>query len=164
MTGVGYQLVSEFPQYCVGTDGSVWSHQWGYWHRMVPKPLKNRYLLVLLCDRSRRCYYLVHRLVLETFVGPCPVGMETRHLNRVRHDNRLSNLRWGTKGDNQDDREHHGTVLRGEHHGMAKLTVKQVQQIRRLKPFFAAKDVAQMKGVSTSTVNQIWRGVIWKSV
>lgn len=40
--------------------------------------------------------YSVHRLVLETFVGPCPEGKTCDHINRVRDDNRIENLRWAT--------------------------------------------------------------------
>lgn len=43
---------------------------------------------------------LAHRLVLLAFVGPCPAGHEAMHLSGVPDDNRLSNLRWGTKSDN----------------------------------------------------------------
>lgn len=45
--------------------------------------------------------YSVHRLVLETFVGPCPEGYEADHRNRDRSDNRLSNLRYVTRAENQ---------------------------------------------------------------
>lgn len=38
----------------------------------------------------------VHRLVLESFVGPCPDGMEACHANGNGFDNRLENLRWDT--------------------------------------------------------------------
>lgn len=38
--------------------------------------------------------YRVHRLVLETFVGPCPDGMECDHSDRNRRNNALTNLRW----------------------------------------------------------------------
>ena len=53
--------------------------------------------------------YKVHRLVLEAFVGPCPPGEEARHLNGIRHDNRLANLAWGTRIENNFDRVLHGT-------------------------------------------------------
>lgn len=36
----------------------------------------------------------VHRVVMEAFVGPLPEGMEVDHINRIRTDNRLSNLRY----------------------------------------------------------------------
>jgi hypothetical protein len=55
-----------------------------------------------------RAHY-VHRLVLEAFVGPCPPGMETRHLNGDPSDNRLVNLAWGTPSENNLDRVKHGT-------------------------------------------------------
>ena len=52
---------------------------------------------------------LVHRIVLETFIGPCPEGMETCHGDGNPAHNWLSNLRWGTQGDNMRDRVRHGT-------------------------------------------------------
>ena len=44
--------------------------------------------------------YLVHRLVLEAFVGPCPEGKECDHINRKKADNRVVNLRWVTRSEN----------------------------------------------------------------
>lgn len=43
----------------------------------------------------------VHRLVLMAFVGMPPEGKECDHINRVRDDNRLENLRWVTKIENE---------------------------------------------------------------
>lgn len=51
----------------------------------------------------------VHRLIAETFLGPCPEGMEVRHLNGDPADNRLENLTYGTRRENLLDRERHGT-------------------------------------------------------
>ncbi len=42
----------------------------------------------------------VHRLVLEAFVGVCPKGHEALHLNHNPADNRLVNLRYGTRSEN----------------------------------------------------------------
>lgn len=52
---------------------------------------------------------LIHRLVLLAFVGPCPEGMECCHNNGNPADNRVENLRWDTKSENQKDRRAHGT-------------------------------------------------------
>lgn len=52
---------------------------------------------------------LVHRLVLEAFVGPCPDGMEGCHNNGKAYDNRLENLRWDTRSSNNLDKNIHGT-------------------------------------------------------
>lgn len=58
---------------------------------------------------GRRESRYVHRLVLEAFVGPCPPGMEGCHWNDVKDDNRLTNLRWGTKSENRLDCVRNGT-------------------------------------------------------
>lgn len=53
--------------------------------------------------------FRVHRLVGEAFLGPMPDGLQTRHLNGVRRDNRVENLRYGTPSENAQDSVRHGT-------------------------------------------------------
>ena len=43
---------------------------------------------------------MVHQLVMEAFVGPRPDGQEVLHENHIPADNRLSNLRYGTRSEN----------------------------------------------------------------
>lgn len=66
---------------------------------------KNGYLYVSVGNTRR----LVHRLVLEAFVGPCPEGMECCHNDSNRTNNRVENLRWGTRFDNCQDIREAGT-------------------------------------------------------
>ena len=45
--------------------------------------------------------YLVHRLVAETFI-PNPEGLpQVDHINRVKHENSVTNLRWVSRSTNQ---------------------------------------------------------------
>ncbi|MFV8049745.1 NUMOD4 motif-containing HNH endonuclease [Mycobacterium sp. 48b] len=67
-----------------------------------------RYLTVSLYDGTRRTNARVHRLILTAFVGPCPVGMECLHANDIGTDNRLENLRWGTRSTNTTDKVQNG--------------------------------------------------------
>src|SRR5688572_6260712 len=53
---------------------------------------------------------LIHHLVLEAFVGPCPEGMECRHVDGSPPNNRLDNLSWGTHVENEADKRRHGTA------------------------------------------------------
>ncbi|GAA1148019.1 hypothetical protein GCM10009651_35920 [Microbacterium natoriense] len=63
---------------------------------------------VSLYGGTRGRDHFVHRLVLESFVGPRPDGMEGCHENGVPGDNRLTNLRWDTTRGNHLDRVKHG--------------------------------------------------------
>ena len=58
--------------------------------------------------RPERVRRLVHRLVLEAFVGPCPTGMVACHSNDHGDDNRLGNLRWDTPAANEADKVRNG--------------------------------------------------------
>ncbi|MGP5930306.1 NUMOD4 motif-containing HNH endonuclease [Corynebacterium glyciniphilum] len=76
----------------------------------VLRPALNRrgYEGVHLYRRGIGEGFSVHRLVLLAFVGPCPEGMEVRHLNGAPADNRLTNLRYGTSLENKLDIIRHG--------------------------------------------------------
>jgi hypothetical protein len=51
----------------------------------------------------------VHSIVAEAFLGPCPPGLEVRHLDGDSRNARADNLEYGTRGENMLDRVRHGT-------------------------------------------------------
>lgn len=63
---------------------------------------------VTLSRGGKRKTHLVHHLVLEAFVGPRPEGLQGLHWDDVSTNNHLSNLRWGTRSDNGNDRVRNG--------------------------------------------------------
>ena len=67
------------------------------------------YLCVRLSKDGIARTRTVHTLVLEAFSGPCPEGMESRHLNGRHRDNAAANLAWGTPSENTQDQVLHGT-------------------------------------------------------
>lgn len=75
---------------------------------LKPYRLKSGHHTVMLQTTGRIERYLVHRLVLITFVGPCPVGMEACHWNDNPADNRIENLRWASRRENNLDRVRNG--------------------------------------------------------
>lgn len=93
--------------------------------------LNDGYLVVDLCKGGKARRFLVHRLVLEAFIGPCPDGMEACHFpDDNPENNQLNNLRWDTRSGNRQDSIKNGTWLKGSNHPNAKLTDKQVKEIR----------------------------------
>lgn len=71
--------------------------------RVLQQSNQGRYLVVTLYRDKKPQLFLIHRLVLLAFVGPCPDGCEGLHFDDDPHNNRLANLRWGSPTDNALD-------------------------------------------------------------
>jgi len=169
--------ILNFPGYCVTEDGRVWSaprkgRVSGQW--LKPEYDTHGYLRVNLCRDGKPYPRKPHRLVLETFVGPCPAGMECCHKDGNPMNNRLDNLRWDTPSANQLDAVRHGTATglknkghirsQGEKNSNVKLTEAQVRQIitkYRTGQFFQW-EIAEQYGVCRRTVSDIVRGKTWR--
>lgn len=108
----------------------------------------------------------LHVAVLETFKGSRQVGMESLHANGIKHDNRLSNLSWGTHAKNYSDRREHGGGNHGSRHGNAKLTEKDVAEIRACyKPRVVTRAMLASKfNVSTGCIKLITDNKRWLHV
>jgi hypothetical protein len=142
VSGVSFNSLPDYPGYCIGDNGTVWTCRGSgpayktfkpEWRQLSPKvDHKGRRSVTLVDTQGRRCVLAVARLVLSAFVGSCPDGMEACHFpDRDPGNNRLTNLRWDTRKNNFADRDTHGTTARGERVPTAKLTAADVTEIRR---------------------------------
>jgi hypothetical protein len=159
------------PGYRADGDGTVLSCRMpsgksGPWHVLRPYKLKKTgYLAVdLMIDHIRRGR-LVHRLVLEAFKGPCPPGMEARHLDGSRDNNRADNLEWATHAVNIADKVRHGTSQVGEKHGQSKLKDEDIIEMFRLsRSGLTLKEITAIFRVSIASVSNILRRKVWSHV
>lgn len=92
----------------------------------------NGYVKVSLYNKGRKSFW-VHRLVLEAFEGPCPLGMEGCHGDGVGSNNNLGNLRWDTKPANYQDAVRHGTAAIGVRNGQIKLRPDDLRKIIEMR-------------------------------
>jgi hypothetical protein len=100
----GYEGIYE-----VSTEGRVRSHHKS--PRILKPNTTSNYASVTLYRPGRIQTWRVHRLVLETFVGPPPEGTEGCHNNGDKWDNRVENLRWDTHTANQREMyRDHGVI------------------------------------------------------
>jgi len=72
----------------------------GIRHSPVGNMRDNGYLQLMI---GRKCIKL-HRLIYEHVHGQIPDGLEVDHINGVRTDNRIENLRLVNRGENQQNR------------------------------------------------------------
>ena len=158
------KLGAPYNNYAVDRHGNVWSHHVGKtWRKLKPSKQINGYWHVVFSLRGCRRSLSVHRLILEAFVGPCPIGMECRHLNGDSDDNRLLNLQWGSHRENEKDRMDQGRTPRGIKQHLAKLTEIQVLEIKSALRIGQTRSVelAHRFGVASCTIAHIKHGRSW---
>lgn len=179
---VEYRDIPGFPGYRVGDDGSIWS-RWknGGSDRSGPTLTDNWHQLKGWIDRRRgepdgyikvglmregSLYRLrLHRLILLAFVGPCPEGMEARHLDDDKANLNLWNLAWGTRKANAQDKLRNGRMRVGEAHDRAILKKADIPIILKLlADGLSRRKIAARFGVSKGAIDGIHRGDTWKEV
>lgn len=127
----------------------------------------SEYRRVLLSDTPRSQHFFVFRLVAEAFCDRPSTDMEfvPNHINGNKGDDRASNLEWVTRSENQI----HAAILhehRGEGHANAKLSTKQVREIRAryTGAWGQQTGLAEEYGVTQMLVSKIVRGEVWTHV
>jgi hypothetical protein len=130
---------------------------------------KDGYASIVLNGKERKVPKKVHRLVLEAFVGPCPAGQEACHIDGVKQNNHLSNLRWDTHRRNQMvDGRMQGTCkmgLPGEKNHAATLSETAVRKIRQLAEDGKSHlEIAKLTGVRRRHVSRIIDRTRWAHV
>ena len=120
------------------------------------------YYRVGLSGNGKRGCCVIHRAVLEAFVGPCPDGMMCCHYDGDKFNNNLDNLRWDTCKNNCKDTKRHGRRQTGQDHHSATLTNKQASRIKEyLAVGISPKDIAEQFNINRHTVYNIKEGVCY---
>ena len=179
---IEYKMVVGTVAYRVGTDGSVWSrlqhgnpnengrvvgakYLLGQWKPLRLSRNRTGYLRAAIFKDGIQCKRMVHRLILEAFVGPCPPGMNACHTDDNRENNTLSNLRWDYPQGNWVDRKRNGRhhSMQGEQHPMAKLTAMEINTIRCAVAAGESSSILAVRyGVAYGTIRSIIRKRTWK--
>lgn len=169
--GPEYREIPDCPGFMAGSDGSLWSN-WtrGRWPRRTdswfPAPVRREKkagspLSVLLRTTSGfRVTDFVHRVILTTFVGPCPDGMIACHdPDYNRTNNALNNLRWATPTANSADCKRHGRHPSGGNHTNSKLRDEDIPTIFDLRRAgITHGDIAERFGVARVAITRILLG------
>lgn len=150
--------VPHCPGYFAGEDGQI------YRNGTVRKPTTNGrgYLRIKTSISNVQRDEYIHRMVCAAYHGPCPRGLECRHLDGIRSNNRPGNLEWSDKLTNESDKRRHGTLNIGSFNGAAKLTSELVTAMReRARTGEAIKDIAASLGLGRAVVGDAVCGRRW---
>lgn len=135
---------------------------------MTPTIHKSGYPMVNLTTAKatggwKQKSYWLHRLVLETWEGECPPGMEGCHNDGNPLNCRADNLRWDTPKGNAADKLRHGTANIRTQNPNAVLTEDQVTEIKRLLASgVGVMQVSRQFNVSKGAISAIKNGRTWQ--
>lgn len=149
-----------FNNYIVDKEGKIYS----LISNKIMTPMKNKsghlYIIARVNKKGKKLF--VHRAVLLAFRGEAPIGEETRHLDGNPNNNNISNLKWGTRLENMLDKKAHGNQSYGEKHPSAKLTEKNVIEIRERIKKETARSLGKTYGVSHTAIIRAAKHIKWK--
>jgi hypothetical protein len=138
------------------------------------KIMKNKlnsdgYYSIMLCDGNKiRKTYLIHRLVAINFISNSENKPQVNHINNIKTDNNVNNLKWGTTLSNSREAALDGLYKseKGSKKHNSKLFESQVLFIRRLykDSDILQKELAIMFGVCKQVINCIIQNKIWKHI
>jgi hypothetical protein len=121
------------------------------------------YFCVGICSGGKRGENIrVHKLVTETFLGPCPAGLCVNHKDANKLNNHISNLEYATQSRNVRHAMEHGLF----NFVSARLTDELVRKIRSdyTDGRVATRTLAKKYRVGKSTVHAVTSMQTWKHV
>ena len=127
-----WRPIPGYRDYQVSNKGDVMSCKFGKKLILKCRINKDGYLQINLYKGGKRVTRVVHQLVLLAFTGNGIEGHDgVRHLDGNPQNNCITNLTYGTYGENQADKVKHGRLPNGERQGLSKLTAWDVVIIRQ---------------------------------
>jgi len=89
--------IEGYPNYTINRNGDVKNTKTG---RILKPALRTGYYIVDLSKDGNRKIFTIHRLIALAFIPNPDNKPNIDHINRIRTDNRLENLRWCTQKEN----------------------------------------------------------------
>lgn len=151
-----WKSIEGYPKYEISSIGLIKSK---YKNKFLSnKSYTGRYVMCWLSNETNsKKMFLVHRLVAKAFIPNPENKPEVNHKNGIKTDNRVENLEWVTRSENEKHAIINGkTYPRGDNHYRSILKDSDVIKIRSfLKTGLTQSYIANQFGVTQSTISDI---------
>lgn len=180
---IEWKWIDDYPEYAISSNGIVRRRAWiankggNFWTKLVYRgggELKQSlgrdgYVRVTLYKNNGKEFkiFFVHRLVAAAFICNDQNKPHVNHKNGVKTDNRVENLEWCTRLENQKHAVDNGLYKPriGEKNAMAKLKDSDIHEIRALwSKGVSQHKIANMFSIAQSGINKIIHKKTWAHV
>lgn len=166
-----WKKIDNFPNYMISNLGRVKSlnYRGNTKKEVLLTPYKNNegYLGLNLWNNGKCKHYTIHRLVAQAFISNPENKPFIDHINTIRNDNRVENLRWVTSKENRnnpltlykirgDKSCHYGKfgILNNNHRIILQYTEDGVF----IKEWGSTMDIHRELGIDNSSISKCCRG------
>lgn len=130
-------------KYFVSFDGEVFSVASQKILKPLMRPNGYLYIDIIFAPGQGQKHVPIHRMVAETWLGPCPEGLQVNHINDDKKNNSANNLYYGTQRENVNDR------VRNNHNiGPSRILTVYDKEKQEVVTFFPAKEIIPYAGHS----------------
>lgn len=162
---VVWYKVPGYDAYYASEDGRILSIAKKHPRILTPIKSEDGHLYVYMYDKRGSRKVWVHRAVLSAYCGKDEKSLICRHLDDNPSNNHVSNLAWGTRQENADDRKRNKGYPTGEKSSGAKLKRDKVMEIRyRYSRGESSADLSAEYGVSRNAILKLVRGSTWSDL
>ena len=99
---MNFLRINDFPNYVIHPCGTILRIHKNKTKEMNLFKTKHGYMRICLSKNGKGKHFLVHRLLALHFIDNPENKRCVDHINGVKHDNRLENLRWLTHKENSN--------------------------------------------------------------
>jgi hypothetical protein len=96
-----WKEIEGFEKYSISNTGIIKNTKTD---RIIKQSKNKGYCIVSLRKNNKKHTKIVHRLVAIAFIPQSDNSFQVDHINRIRDDNRVNNLRWVTSTANHNNK------------------------------------------------------------